>query len=50
MKHKDSYMRCLVAHYDKEGNPLPACMLCANCGEWIAYDEYDSECKRKEKL
>ena len=45
MKHKDSYMRCLVAHFDSDGRLLPACVKCSECGEWLRPEEFASgEC------
>jgi len=44
MEHKLGQMQCCVAHFDERGNPLPACIKCLVCGEWVEYP-YNSECK-----
>jgi len=40
MKHKDAGLRCLVAHLGSEGELLPACKKCSECGEWLRPDEF----------
>ena len=44
MTHKLSNIFCLVAHFDKNGNPLPACRKCLRCGEWIAHEKQKGDC------
>ena len=40
MKHKDAGLRCFVAHLGSEGELLPACKKCSECGEWLRPDEF----------
>lgn len=43
--HTDAGQRCLVAHVDGNGQPLPPCIKCAECGEWLRPDEFENgEC------
>lgn len=41
--HRDSGGRCIVAHYDKHGTPLPSCFKCSKCNEWIEASEAHPE-------
>jgi hypothetical protein len=43
-KHKDSGMRCAVAHFDKDGVLQPGCMVCSYCNEYIPFGKYEDEC------
>jgi hypothetical protein len=42
--HKDSGCRCLVAHYDDEGELLPACIKCEVCHEYIRPEDMNLPC------
>ena len=48
MKHKLMNLSCCVAHFDKNGNILPACIKCETCMEFIPYDKLNSECDKKD--
>lgn len=44
MKHKLGNMQCLVAHFDGNGDPQPACRQCSLCYQWIAHGKVNDEC------
>ena len=46
-EHKDSGWRCLVCHYDKDGNALPQCVKCSVCHKWISPDKMKEKCEGK---
>ena len=44
LPHKDGGLRCLVAHSDAEGNPLPACIVCRYCGAYVRPEKMNEPC------
>lgn len=48
MTHEKSNYRCLVIHYDEQGNILPQCIKCAKCGQWIRPENLDDSCPKDE--
>jgi ribosomal protein L32 len=45
MAHKDSGIRCTVAHF--EGSvPLPSCIQCKNCKEYIRPEDMNKNCPK----
>jgi hypothetical protein len=44
MSHTDSGFRCLVCHFDANGNILPQCIICAKCNQSIRPENMNEDC------
>lgn len=42
--HVDAGLCCLAAHFDSNGNLLPSCIICKNCGQHIRREDMKSKC------